>query len=149
MTFLSPSLKNIRVDSKNPSYCSIGGVLFNKDKSTIICCPAGRRDSSYSIPTSVTTIGKFAFLGCSSLTSVIIPKSIKVIADYAFDGCESLRSVYYGAKQPIEGGVGIFSKETYERATLYLSEEGEKIASTIEPWKCFRNIEVWRSKSFE
>ena len=45
------------------------------------------------IPNSVTSIGDFAFYGCSGLTSVTIPNSVKSIGDYAFDGCSSLTSI--------------------------------------------------------
>ena len=55
--------------------------------------------SSYSsikeviLKNSVTSIGKYAFSGCSSLTSVTIPNSVTSIGEYAFSGCSSLTSV--------------------------------------------------------
>ena len=45
------------------------------------------------IPDSVTTIGFYAFSGCTSLTSVNIPDSVTTIGFYAFEGCTSLTSV--------------------------------------------------------
>ena len=45
------------------------------------------------IPPSVTSIGDYAFSGCSSLSSVTIPPSVTSIGDYAFSGCSSLSSV--------------------------------------------------------
>ena len=45
------------------------------------------------IPNSVTTIGNYAFLGCSGLTSVAIPNSVTSIGDGAFDSCTGLTSV--------------------------------------------------------
>ena len=44
------------------------------------------------IPDSITSIGDYAFLGCSSLTSVTIPDSVTNIGEWAFSGCSSLTS---------------------------------------------------------
>ena len=41
----------------------------------------------------VTSIGGFAFAGCSGLTSVTIPDSVTVISGYAFWGCSGLHSI--------------------------------------------------------
>ena len=48
------------------------------------------------IPDSVTSIGNYAFVGCSGLTSVTIPSSVTSIGDYAFYNCSSLKNVFYG-----------------------------------------------------
>ena len=45
------------------------------------------------IPNSVTTIGDWAFSGCSSLTSVTIPDSVTSIGCSAFSGCSALTGV--------------------------------------------------------
>ena len=46
-----------------------------------------------SIPDGVTSIGAFAFQGCSALKSIIIPESVKHIGEGAFQGCVSLSNV--------------------------------------------------------
>ena len=45
---------------------------------------------------SVTSIGAYAFMSCSGLTSVTIPNSVTSIGWYAFAGCSSLTSVTIG-----------------------------------------------------
>ena len=52
--------------------------------------------TSITIPNSVTSIGEWAFYDCSGLTSVTIPNSVTSIGDYAFRGCSGLTSVTIG-----------------------------------------------------
>ena len=86
-------LTDITVDSSNPYYCSESGVLFNKNKTKFICYPAGKTDSSYTIPDEVTSIGHTAFEACTGLTSIYIPDGVTSIGDYAFERCTGLESI--------------------------------------------------------
>ena len=85
-------LLNINVDSRNPAYTSINGVLFDKNARTIIQFPAGK-SGSYEIPSSVTTVGAYAFSACARLASVLIPSSVTTIEHYAFCSCSSLINI--------------------------------------------------------
>jgi len=89
----SESLTSILVDNRNPAYASVDGVLFDKNIRTIISYPAGKTARTYTIPSSVTSIGEGAFSGCSSLTSITIPTSVTSIGEGAFSGCSSLTSI--------------------------------------------------------
>jgi hypothetical protein len=83
-------LTAINVDVDNMHYSAEGGVLFNKDKTTLIYCRRGKT-GNYTIPNSVTSIGEQAFWDCHGLTgSLTIPNSVTSIGDYAFNYCSGL-----------------------------------------------------------
>ena len=87
------SLTGIWVDEENPNFSSDAyGVLFNKDKTTLVLCPDAY-SGDYTIPGPVTTIGAYAFDSCLGLMSVTIPNSVTTIGEYAFNSCTSLTSV--------------------------------------------------------
>ena len=86
------SLTGIWVAEGNSHYSSdVSGVLFNKDKTTLVQCPGAF--AAYTIPNSVTIIGDSAFFYCTSLTSVTIPDSVTSIGESSFYKCTSLTSV--------------------------------------------------------
>ena len=76
-------LTSIVVDASNPVYSSQDGVLYNKAKTMLIQYPGGK-SGGFIIPGSVTSIGDYAFYGCTGLTSVTIPDSVTSIGDGAF-----------------------------------------------------------------
>jgi len=86
------SLTEINVDSNNPAYTSVDGILFNKDKTELLCYPAGKTETTYEIPYGVTSIGEGAF-ECCNLESITIPEGVTSIGNYAFEYCESLESI--------------------------------------------------------
>ncbi len=63
------SLTGIHVDSSNGNYTDKNGVLYNKDITELICCPAGTK-GAYTLPSTVTSIKNLAFSGCMSLTDI-------------------------------------------------------------------------------
>ena len=83
----------VSVSEGNPSYLSIDGNLYTKDGKMLIYYAANKKASTFDIPTFVTSIDRSAFLGCTSLVSVVIPDSVTSIGELAFDGCTSLASV--------------------------------------------------------
>ena len=65
------SLSSFSVESTNTEYCSVGNVLFSKDKTELICYPAKRVGTSYLLSTNVTTIAPYAFDSVSVLSKLL------------------------------------------------------------------------------
>ena len=138
-------LTEIRVDADNPSYSSDeAGVLFNKDKTTLLRAP-GAISGSYHVPEGVTSIDEYAFSYCD-LTSVTISESVISIGAWAFSGCElasieipknvtsigyaafhycsSLTDVYYGGSEEQWNAITIKEDNEYlTSATIHFAEE--------------------------
>ncbi|MDR3705087.1 MAG: leucine-rich repeat protein [Paludibacteraceae bacterium] len=137
-------LTSISVDASNPNYCSVDGVLFNKDKTTLLYFPSGKT-GTYTIPSTVTTIANNAFTGNSNLTSVIIPTSVKSIEQYAFYSCTALSSIYANATTPVDlsSSSGVFSSVKTATCVLHVTTNNAKVLyATATQWKDFTSIVV-------
>jgi hypothetical protein len=91
LNWLWKPIVDFKLGKNSKSFSCIDGVLFDRPIKTLLRVPLAFK--SYSIPDSVTTIGEWAFSGCSSLTSITIPDSVTTIGTYAFQGCRSLTSI--------------------------------------------------------
>ena len=165
-------LTEIMVDERNENYCSMDGVLFNKDKSILMKYPGGKMTSRYVVPNTVTEIdfgafsynknlnsvcisnsvkeiGILAFSNCLGLTSVTIPDSIIRIGFDAFLECNALTSVWYISSTPISAADDLFSTGAYRNATLYVPAESINKFKQISPWKNFKNINAYDPASVD
>ena len=84
------------VPDSHPSFSSVDGVLFNKNKTCLIQYPQGKNYTENAIPDSVTSIGDSAFSNHKKITSITIPDNITSIGAYAFNDCSSLVSAHIG-----------------------------------------------------
>lgn len=89
----SKCFESINVSEENQDYSSIDGVLFNKEKTNLICYPTNKPDDHYSVPETVETIAAYAFSYNDKLVNIDIPESATSIEYSAFYDCSALKSV--------------------------------------------------------
>ncbi|MGN0166225.1 MAG: leucine-rich repeat protein [Lachnospiraceae bacterium] len=105
------SLKSIRVDSANTSFASLEGVLYNANKTTLICYPEGKRDKSFTIEDTVTRIESRSFRN-SKFETLYIPKSVTDISNYAFYYCENLKLIEFEGNAPSCSAYFVYSDKS-------------------------------------
>jgi hypothetical protein len=86
------NLNEINVEASNSVYSCDDGVLFDKSLTTLLQCPGGKADS-YTISSSVSNIGHYAFSGCTHLTNISISSSVANVPYMAFVGCANLSNI--------------------------------------------------------
>lgn len=84
------ALEKITVSENNKYFSSEDGVLFNKEKTILICYPFAKSDESYYIPDGIIEIADYAFIGNSLLQYIVFSDSVKRIGQSAFWCCDSL-----------------------------------------------------------
>jgi len=135
------NLRTIMVDSRNRAYSTADGVLFNKDQTELMLCPAGK-SGIYRSPNSVTSIGDNAFAWCTDLTGVVLPEgvtnigfgsffscmglssitipaSVTSIDDWAFSQCYGLTAVLFMGNAPALGGSDLFFNDNVNPIVAY------------------------------
>lgn len=73
------ALSKITVSSKNKNYSAKDGVVYNKDKTSLLCYPPKKSGASFTVAKSVKVIGVGAFLNCKKLKKIKLQKSVKQI----------------------------------------------------------------------
>ncbi|MGN0457801.1 MAG: leucine-rich repeat domain-containing protein [Eubacterium sp.] len=102
-----PLLESINVDESNPYFCSVDGVLYNKDKTELLFYPNGKAPletnkageltggGNLVLPENVESIRDNAFYLCSNLYSITFNNGLKSIGSKAFLKCENLQAVKF------------------------------------------------------
>ena len=84
-------LEGIEVDPANPNYTSVGGVLYDKELTTLINIPAGLKDKTLKVPNTVRKIGYRAMQG-SQVRTLEVPKDTEIAPDAFYEAnCRVVR----------------------------------------------------------
>ena len=160
--FRAGGIASINVDANNPNYSSKDGVLYNKNKTTIVECPPMKTGvftipetvtkisnfafdacellTDITIPSTVTSIGYYGIAECTGLSNLSIPSSVSTINDYAFVGNTGLTSFYANSTTPVRVNSNVFYSINKTTCTLYVPKGSKSLYQVATGWKDFNNI---------
>ncbi len=92
-------LTSINVANGNKRYIALDGVLYNSDMTTLLYYPAGRSDTEFTVPETVTSVGRYAFSDCDNLVTVNISTNVTSIGYSAFSYCDKLTAINYAGTE--------------------------------------------------
>ena len=136
------SLTSFNVSSENANFCSENGILFNKDKTTLLQYPPAKADTGYSIPDGVTKIGDRAFSDCNKLTVMTIPGSVTTIGIEALKSCTDLTELFVHATTPPTVGTNAFMNVNLA-IPVYVPAASLETYKKANGWKDFTNLQGW------
>lgn len=136
----SQILKSVTVAEDNPAFSSLDGVLFNKDRTVLEYYPVAREAETYVVPEGVQTIagyafedsllisvklpstlksiGNYAFSHSINLTEIVIPEGTVSIGSSAFRNCEAMKSAFIPDSATDLGTALFYSSESLESVRL-------------------------------
>lgn len=154
-------LQSITVSPGSNYFCSEDGVLFDKNKERLICCPSLKQKvyelpstvkkidsyafftcrylSDIKLPLSLIEIGTSAFANCSSLTKLKLPNSLRRIGKSAFVTCTALQRIISYAMTPPVNTTDVFSTRSYD-LPLFVPSSAIESYKNSEEWNRFTNI---------
>ena len=91
------SLKEFIVTEGDGAYSSENGVLYDRDKKTVLAYPIDKEDKTYTAPDSVEEVAMSAFCGNLHLEKVVLT-NVEAIGNYAFENCAELNKVKFSKK---------------------------------------------------
>ncbi len=118
-------IKQFSVDPANKNYCSADGILFDKEKTTLISVPLGTEITEYKVSEGVKEIGDFAFAGATSLKRAEFPKTLETVGFGAFIADISLKKVLF------QNSTASINNAVPEYLEAELSDEEKKNADAI------------------
>ena len=131
------SLTSIQVDLLNPNYTSFGGILYDKQQTTLIKYPANNKESSLFLPNSITTISYEALDKCIHLQTIVHRQPL----DFSKSGVQPTTKIFHWTTSGKCGDniywafnedTGVLSLTGYGDMYDYLNEDFNNL-----PWRYF------------
>ncbi len=87
-----PLIEKITVEAGNYTFCDVDGVVFSKDKETLVYFPCSR-GGSYTVPKGTSIIGINAFYECDLLKQIYVSEGVEKLMDGAIRNSPSLEVI--------------------------------------------------------
>ncbi len=124
------ALQEIKVEKGNPNYKVIDGALIYEDYEgkTLVMYASGSKQTSYTLPNSITFLDVKAFDGAENLETITLTGNISTIPSNCFQGCTGLKEL------TIPEGVTSIDSDAFKNCTnlqkIYLPKSLTTIDST-------------------
>ena len=140
------SLQAIHAAADNRQYASVDGVLYTKDKTTLLKCPEAKA-GSVGVDAATVTIGEWAFDNCTQLSEVILTPNVTTIEKFAFSNCRGISSMFL-LKNVEKVGASAF-RYWQTSQSLHILERGEPGGGWSEAWNrdCQAQI-IWNADQY-
>ena len=144
------NLTEISVDTNNTAYCSENGILYNKEKTEIICFPNKKTGTSFTIPNSVTKIADGAFENCQYLKNVTILDGVTSIGDNSFNACKNLTGIIIPHGVPRIGNKTFYgcinlTSVTIPNSVMSIGEDAFRNCDKLEKVNYIGSTEEWNA----
>ena len=90
---LNNYIKTFNIEDENLYFSAEDGILYNKDKTTIIRYPSQKEDVIYGVNNSVLNIGDYAFYKCLNLKELIINNNVINIGLNILQGSNNIEKI--------------------------------------------------------
>ena len=132
----SPALTTINISDDNKTYCDIEGIVYSKNKKTLLFYPNGRY-GGYEVPEGTLRIEHNVFNG-TDLRWMILPESLKEIGSFALDQTNLVWLVSKSTSPAVAEELAFYSLN--KQISVYVPEESLEAYQTADEWKEFTNI---------
>ena len=133
-----PLLEEVTVAQGNPFIKAVDGVLFNKDMTSILYYPSGKKNESYTIPDGVKVIGSSSFEYCTNIKTVIMPDTVEYVGYWAFSCASSLQEIDISESARTFGQFALHNTALQE---IYLPASVEDINLS---YSSFPELKAWK-----
>ncbi len=98
---MSDNLREINVDDENPYFSSEDGILYNKDKTTLIYYPPAKEIDHYIVPRTVTRIIDYAFANHQTIEEITLHDALFTVSAFSFSEMRHLQEIYVDQDNPM------------------------------------------------